>query len=82
MRYAGDPGRPRTEAPRAQQAATTPNYRTKIALLKRLGRLPRDAALAQLTVMHDSRCVHFVGQACDCDPLIQRCGSRSAAWRP
>jgi hypothetical protein len=74
--------------PRSQQGDETmskqrkiaqPNYVRKLHYLYRIGALPRDVGLHQISVAHDGWCQHFQGRACDCDPDISLQWSSPAA---
>ena len=47
-----------------------PNYVRKLHYLYRLGALPREVGIHQVSVAHDDWCQHFYAGACNCDPEI------------
>jgi hypothetical protein len=52
-----------------------PNYVRKLHYLSRIGALPRDVGLHQISVLHDHWCGIFQEKRCDCDPDIRLQGS-------
>jgi hypothetical protein len=47
-----------------------PNYVRKLHYLYRIGALPRDVGVHQISVAHDNWCGIFEGRFCNCDPDI------------
>lgn len=57
----------------AKRATKLPdhNYLRKLRYLMRVGALPSDVGMHQLTVYHDDWCGIYQGKRCHCDPIIR-----------
>jgi hypothetical protein len=55
------------------------NYIRKLRYLLRVGALPRDVGVHQLTVYHDDWCGIYQHKCCNCDPDIRLAWSQPDA---
>jgi hypothetical protein len=48
-----------------------PNYLRKLLYLRKIGALPHDVGVHQISVYHNDFCGHWQQQRCNCDPDIK-----------